>query len=475
MTRASRQFSRADQDWFGVVSGDINPLHVDPVWAGRHFPGELVVHGVHAMLWGLDSWIKTRSDRSFGSVNATFVKPILVGDTVELAFTENSDAFRLVVRGETMALVRLESAGHAPRSLIAGEIVQRRGDPPRDFTPDQLPGLTGSVEAPDRGALAQAFPHVAARLGGQAVAGLAAASTLVGMACPGLNSVLSGLILSVINAGGSEPLAFQVRRFDPALSRLMVDVQGCGVAGSVSAFVNRPAPDEASDADLARLVSPGGFAGQAPLIIGASSGIGAITARLLAAGGGEPVLGWRNSRQGAEAVARRIDEAGGRCHLTPFDVMEPSDGVASLAAMGWSGEELYYCASPRIFRRRLEAFQKGDLDDFLRVYVDGFYETIRALLSIRSGAPLSVFYPSSIALDDQTPDLLEYRMAKSAGEQLCAALASRYKTLKILTCRLPRIETRQTSTFIKVHAEKPEQVMAPIVRQLQALSGGHTV
>jgi hypothetical protein len=38
---------------------------------------------------------------------------------------------------------------------------------------------------------------------------------------------------------------------------------------------------------------------------------------------------------------------------------------------------------PRIFRRRIEPYQADDLRDFLNVFVDGFYETVRGLLEIR--------------------------------------------------------------------------------------------
>ena len=36
---------------YAGASGDFNPLHVDPVAARRALYGEVVVHGVHSLLW----------------------------------------------------------------------------------------------------------------------------------------------------------------------------------------------------------------------------------------------------------------------------------------------------------------------------------------------------------------------------------------------------------------------------------------
>ncbi len=49
-----RTFSIDDQRCFATLSGDHNPLHLDPVVARRTMAGEPVVHGVHTLLWALE-------------------------------------------------------------------------------------------------------------------------------------------------------------------------------------------------------------------------------------------------------------------------------------------------------------------------------------------------------------------------------------------------------------------------------------
>ena len=53
----SRTFTPADQEDFAILSGDYNPMHLDPLIARRTLFGKPVVHGVHVVLWVLDAYL----------------------------------------------------------------------------------------------------------------------------------------------------------------------------------------------------------------------------------------------------------------------------------------------------------------------------------------------------------------------------------------------------------------------------------
>ncbi|TYC92836.1 SDR family NAD(P)-dependent oxidoreductase [Novosphingobium sp. BW1] len=71
------------------------------------------------------------------------------------------------------------------------------------------------------------------------------------------------------------------------------------------------------------------FEGQIALVTGASRGIGAATARALAAAGAHVVLTGRDTKA-LETVEEAIFEAGGSATIAPVDLVEP-DGIARLA------------------------------------------------------------------------------------------------------------------------------------------------
>jgi NAD(P)-dependent dehydrogenase (short-subunit alcohol dehydrogenase family) len=465
MADFSRTFEIEDQRWFASASADFNPLHVDQQWASTHFPGALVVHGQHVLLWTLDQLAALRPNDHFVSIDATYLKPVVVGDRIESSVSEEGRVVRVSVRQEIVMVARIrhgEAGNRAGSSFVAGHPIPNA----RARATSEFAGLKGSVALPDAAReISRRFPALASIIGTDRIIGLAAISTLVGMDCPGLRSLLSRVSITIAEPDDAATLAFQVCKFHEAMSLVEIDFAGLGISGMVTAFTTPAAPAPPSDEALRVMVSLSEFRDQRPLIIGASSGLGAATARLLAAGGADPVLTWNNSAIDETATAiRRLGATGQSVRL---DATAPSRGLAELAASGWTGQQIYYFATPRIFRRRLEAYNKQDFRDFTNVFVDGFYETVSGLAALNR-RQLTVFYPSSEAVDAPASDLFEYALAKLAGEQICARMEKTINGLKIAVNRLPRIATRQTESFLKVKADTPEAIMLPIIRNVQA-------
>jgi NADP-dependent 3-hydroxy acid dehydrogenase YdfG len=463
MTAPSRKFDDEDQRWFASVSGDVNPIHVDAEWAAAHFPGALVVHGQHVLLWALDELARARPDAQLASIQATYVKPVVVGDRVEMSLSQDHKLVQIKVHGEIAVAVRVEFGGSATQAepRFQGGVVPTAA---RARRVTELASLSGTVTLPPMArSLTTRFAALTQALGGDRVIGLAAISTLVGMDCPGLHSMLSKIVVRTDAEADGDGLAVQVRKFHEPMSLVEIDVKGLGISGTVSAFTARePAPAPPDEA-LRAMVSPTEFRGQRPLVVGATSGLGYATARLLAAGGADPILTWHASPP--DEIVRAVRALGARGTAVQLNAASPSQGLAEIEASGWDGAQLYYFATPRIFRRRIEPYQKRDFRDFVSVFVDGFYEIVRHFASRR---PLTVFYPSSIAVEDSTADLLEYALAKTMGEQLCAQMEKKMPPLKFVVARLPRTATRQTDTFLKVKSETSEAIMLPLIRTMQS-------
>ena len=465
MTALARKFDDDDQRWFASVTGDVNPIHVDAGWAAAHFPGARVVHGQHVLLWALDELARARPGTHLASIQATYVKPVVVGDRVEASLSADHRLMQIKVHGEIAVAVRVEFGGNAARD----EPRFRGGAVPpaaRARKAAELAGLSGTVTLPTLAqSLTTRFAALTEALGGDRVIGLAAISTLVGMDCPGLHSMLSKVVVGTDAEMVGDGLAFQVRKFHEPMSLVEMDIKGMGISGSVSAFTAREPAPAAPDQALRTMVSPAEFRGQRPLVVGATSGLGYATARLLAAGGADPLLTWHASPP--DEIISAVQALGANGTALRLDAAAPPQGLAGIAASGWDGAQIYYFATPRIFRRRVEPYQEQDFRDFAGVFVDGFHEIVQTLAS-RSSGPLTVFYPSSIAVEDSTAGLPEYADAKAKGEQLCAEMEKKMPGLKIIVARLPRTATRQTDTFLKVKSETAEAIMLPLIRAVQS-------
>jgi NAD(P)-dependent dehydrogenase (short-subunit alcohol dehydrogenase family) len=210
------------------------------------------------------------------------------------------------------------------------------------------------------------------------------------------------------------------------------------------------------------MVDPAEFAGQKPLVVGGSRGLGEVTAKLLASGGAHVTITFASGLPEAEAVQREIRDAGGKCEIINYDVRRPPNQQLDRDFTNYT--HLYYFATPFIFRKKSETFSKSLFESFAAFYVYGFHELCRHLANV--SRKLIVFYPSSVAVEMRPPLLTEYAMAKAAGEILCTDLKSEWPCIKGIWSRIPRIRTDQTATMSQVASEDPAVVLLPIIRKL---------
>lgn len=73
-----------DQQGFARLTGDCNPLHMDPIAARRTQAGVPVVHGLHTLLSCIDRFAAQHSDvRPISTVKIRFDRLLRLGGTVE--------------------------------------------------------------------------------------------------------------------------------------------------------------------------------------------------------------------------------------------------------------------------------------------------------------------------------------------------------------------------------------------------------
>ena len=470
-------YDRADQLDFAELSGDFNPLHLDRGAARREFYGDIVVHGMHGLLRALDAWCAGRAHPvQLTRIKASFPSPIFLDVPVQTFETE---------RGEGRARLAAEAGGgaslhaqlewrEAPAPLAVEPPAaprERQQDPdPLDF--EALPGRRGELPLwLDRTAAAKRFPAALAVLPPLQIAQLCAVTRLVGMHCPGLRSVLLGAQLAFDAPEVVRPasLAYRVERALRRASLVQLGVSGAGLSGSVDTLY-RPAPQAQPELDaVRRKVREREFAQQIALVVGGSRGLGEVTAKLIAAGGGRVVLTYQRGRADAERVADSIRASAQGCDVLQFDAQSPDDLANGLREIDVAPTHLYYFASPKIFVKRGGGFDAELFERFRAAYVTGFEAACRACRE--RGRPLHAFYPSSSALEESVKNLEEYVAAKRAGEEKCAELARSDPDLTILVRRLPRIATDQTASFVQHPAADALEVMTDLVRGMNAPRG----
>jgi NAD(P)-dependent dehydrogenase (short-subunit alcohol dehydrogenase family) len=189
-----------------------------------------------------------------------------------------------------------------------------------------------------------------------------------------------------------------------------------------------------------------------------------LTAKLIATGGGRVVVTWQTGKDDADRVAHEIRSAGGTCETLHYDALKPA--AEQLALLANNPTHAYYFATPTIFRPQAEILAAERFNQFLAVYVDGFWDLSLALRSRRPS--LSLFYPSSIYVAERPEGMTEYAMAKAAGEALCADINASLGPTHVTVSRLPRLPTDQTASVAVTEMAHPTETMLPIVREVQS-------
>jgi NAD(P)-dependent dehydrogenase (short-subunit alcohol dehydrogenase family) len=476
-TLASKTFDSSDQVFFAGLSGDFNPIHMDPLAARRTQAGAAVVHGMHAVLWSLDRLVESGVMRDgIAGLKVQFAKFIPVGSEVSLALRRRDDKSiraELALGGLTTTILNL-SLGKAKAG--AGNVLPQEspktGPADRPVELVELGAATGlsgrmDIAGPARW-VEDRFPHATAAFGCGRIAALALLSRLVGMICPGLHSIFAAFAIDLIETPQRrDGLWFGVTGTDERFRMIRMAVNGAGVDGSVQAFLRWPPVVQASMSDIAKLVAPNEFAGSTALVVGGSRGLGALTAKIVSAGGGKVVASYATGRQEAEQLAEEICSHVSRdaCRIIPYDARRSaSDQLAKLAC---DPSHLYYFATTPIARQKEELFVSTLFDEFIQVYVKGFYDCCR-VLGERTERPLTAFYPSSVFVENGPASLAEYSMAKIAGENLCNSMNRSAGRVQVIVGRLPRLRTDQTATVPPVESGDPLEVLLPIIRNVQS-------
>lgn len=464
-TALRRTFDSRAQERFALLSGDVNPIHMNEVAARRTQAGNRVVHGVHAALWALEQLAGRRQGLAFTRIHAQFRRFMLVGEVLHLCIGDpRNSVIRLEISSadSVACTIDVNSAQLAPvatRMLCDGYPTTR--STPLELGIEQLAGCCGLLEPAHDEVVEHEFPRLTRAIGREQVRGIVQLSAIVGMYCPGLHSIFDGFDVSLTAESHSSPLTYRVNTVDPRFSLVNIEVGGSGLAGHVTAFLRQPPAAQMEFSLVQELVRPDEFASVSAVIVGASRGLGAATAKILAAGGATVFATYAIGKREAEDLR---DECGGRIQVLQCDVTQPLSELMSALDRVGDLTQMYYFATSHIGASRSGRFSQERFQRLYQLHVQGFYSAYSALSSRFPG--IRAFYPSTAFLEERPRDMTEYCMVKSAAEILCADLNRFTKGTRISVARLPRTRTDQTASVVPEEMHDAVTVMLPYIREM---------
>lgn len=463
----NRVFTTADQLAFAKLSGDNNPLHMDPIAARRLLFGRPVVHGIHLLLWALDTYIRdTAVPVALRSVRAQFLRPVGVNEGVSFSIAASNNDFvdlQLISAGVLSTKIRFALEAQTVVAEVVLPFAASVLKSPNPMREAEIASYSGDLDLVlDEELSGTLFPHLTKFVPALQIATLLATTRLVGVECPGLNSVYFELDLSSAPVVKENRLHFEVTRYEKALGLVVMRVSAPTLAGAVKAFVRPPIQRQPSYLELKEHIISGEFADQRAVIIGGSRGLGEIAVKLLSGGGANVKFTYHSGQKDADKLRDEVTSSGGQASCLQLDILESdTSSLATEQIADWRPTHLYFFATPFIFASATGVFSPGLFDRFCAYYVRGFV----SLISRLAPAGLKyVLYPSSVAIDEVPSNMGEYASAKAAGEMVCAFLRKVHRNLIIECPRLPRLATDQTVSLRPVDNADPVPVILSALR-----------
>jgi len=464
----SHIFKKADIESFARASGDFNPMHVNPVFARRLITGGQTVHGMYTLLFALDLYYQAHSHTP-NQIKVFLQKPILEGELIEFFCEAHTGETHITARNKYGQVASILMLGKGGINTTPIKCKRPEKKVVRNYSFSDIKGVRGilSIMAAEED-LDRKFPFAKRMLGAHVVATIMAFSRLVGMTMPGLHSIFTGLDMK-FGMQYSNPLSWKVLRHISPKVPIKISLEAQGFYAEINSFI-RPAPvRQATMREVKKVIEPTAFVAQRALIVGGSRGLGELVAKCVALGGGEVHITYNKGKNDAYKVQKAINRLGGLCKRSILDVNE-IDSIGSIGSLlkSFQPTHIYYFPSPSI-RNNINSYNTALFDEYYSVYVTAFRRLVDAA-SANIQHSFSVFYPSTIFIEEDKKGFAEYINAKIAGEQEAELLEAEYSRAHIIIKRLPPLKTDQTASLTAGEAEPPLEVISNLLFEMKRLS-----
>ena len=458
MKEAKRSFNINDQIAFAEISGDYNPLHLDKIVARRSMFGDVIVHGMHLVLWALNVQESSKNYKSISKIKVNFFNGVFLENEITYRWQNNNEKTLGNIFINKKKILKIEITWS---SLSNKNNFPLDSCPPKELSNDldlknhkkgwEYLNLFFPMEKVKR-----LFPNILEKTNPLQISTLLSTTRLIGNKCPGLNSIFTKLDIDFKKKNQISNFQYQLSSFDDRFGLANIIFKSPNSEGSLNAF-ERPKPIiQKSYKFVKNNIKSSEFKGIRSLIVGGSRGLGELATKILCAGGSIVTSTYFSGVKEAEEIKEEIISQGGEINFKFFDTRADN----TFYDFG-EYDLLIYMATPFISSSKKGEFDQKIFKNFCDYYIFGF-SNLCNFLSQRS--KLRVLYPSSIYINQIPLNMGEYSAAKAAGEILCLFLEKSNPNLKIHIPRFNKLETDQTSSILPQNLEDSMHILLKAIR-----------
>ena len=459
-SKQPKNFTLKDQKEFCAVSGDWNPIHHNLNAIRRtQFEG-LVVHGVNQVLWALDrlaSRFETKTAR-LQFISANFKSPILVGEEVSLSICKiDRLSYKLIIAKEaaasTVIVAKFLKNRCSKKNINAPstELIKKRSRPSL-----LCASLSGSSFLTDtskiKAFVSKQYTWLPNILSTKQIRVLMDCSYVVGMECPGENSIFLSFELNW--SDDDTNAIFETTRVHKRTPLVELSVTSeKGLAGKITAFQRQPKVSQNPYKYFSTRVSSDEFLDWNVIIVGGSKGLGEVSAKVLAAGGANVTITYKEGYEDAALLEKEIG-----CKVVHLDVEKNAETIE------WEKfSKLMYFASPKVRPERSAKDSELLLGRYRNIYLQG----LQAILKSQDKELIDYFIPSTNFIDLPKAQFSAYIQAKVELENF---LNEHVRENDSCTAYVPRLAPLPTDLSANFYNNDTDVTAAAMMRWLRSWS-----
>ncbi len=459
-------FSQKDLDQFAHRSGDWNPIHTSPSVARRLIAGEIVVHGIFVLLCALNEFCRG-SDLKISSIKCRFLKPIFLKTKVNLdVLSADELSAEIIVYCNSLACVSIAvkfGGNKNYKKICQGAYVKASAN---NYNFERCKKASGDLPVKvNLNYLEQNFPELIDNIGIIPIQSLMLCSKIVGMDCPGLNSLFSSLDMKLDTEQSPSKLSWFVQRHTVPIAPIKIGISGGGLSGHIESFYRPVEVKQESFTSISEKVDSDIFKNQRALVIGASRGLGELTAKVIIAGGGEVIGTFCGGENDARRLEQEIRPSNQKFKMVQLDITTDDKGyLSSFFKTVMAPTHIYYFASPRIKSNNGDGIDNELLNIYRQFFVTSFSNIVEVVRNLFA-EKVTILYPSTTFIDESVPDFKEYVAAKLEGERLYPVWNDQDE-IEVVCHRLPRLKTDQTAGILTVDTADNFEEILKIIKVL---------
>jgi hypothetical protein len=449
-----------NQILFSHLSGDNNPIHIDPIYARRSIYGAPIVHGINQVLHGLEKLTqKLNREIRIEELSSLFKTPLYLNRNIviELNFLTENECLISVGDGATTTAqisVSFSDFKHPKKDGISN--VQSYLEDPRTVDRNEISNCSGNLEkCPNLSLLSDMFPEIWKFMDVSQISVLLSSTKLVGTVCPGLNSIYSEIEIKFLSKETVETLSYKVDEFDDRFNKVKIQLKNPSCIGKIVAFLRPEPARQNSFRTFKEFVDASEFRTERALIIGGSRGLGEVVAKIVCAGGGEVLFSHHEGSKDAASLISEISELGGQIATFNLNVEKLDSDSLNHEIDRFRPTSCYYFATPKITPQRHELFSVGLFELFSKFFIHHFIPILNVL---KQNNIVHIFYPSTIFVEQMPQGFTEYVSAKSGAETMVRML-NKNRNFSIFSPRLPILATDQTLSLFGSPPTAPDKIL----------------